>query len=192
MSLETEIDDIIDPLIVTFSAVLEEDLNGELVAVYVDGDAQMVKWAGQPYEGPPIKSAVKFADQRSATLIKDLDATTRSRLRNTIANAINEKQGVDGLARSIRQTFDNMTKYRSEMIARTETANALGEAFMERGRELGITGKEWVTAGDDRVTTPCLDNEAEGPIPIEQSFPSGAMHPPEHPNCRCATAPVML
>ncbi len=192
MSLESDIDDLLAPLIAGFSGLLETELEGELVSIYVAGDAQMVSWAGQPFEGPPAKAAVDFARDRGATLVKGIDETTRERLRNTIAEGIANKRGVPGLARDIRATFADMTRHRSILIAQTETANALGEAFMDRGKLLGITGKEWVTAGDDRVSPECLDNEGAGAIPIDQSFPAGPMHPPQHPGCRCATAPVML
>ncbi len=86
MSLETDTDAILDPLIASFSGALQTSLEGELVSVYVAGDAQMVSWAGLPFEGPPTKAAVDFAKKRSATLIKDLDTVTRERLRTTISN----------------------------------------------------------------------------------------------------------
>ena len=35
-------------------------------------------------------------------------------------------------------------------------------------------------------------NESQGPIPVGDSFQSGAMHPPEHPACMCSISPVML
>lgn len=181
MSLESDIDALLDPLIATFSSSLQTDLEGELVSIYVAGDAQMVAWAKQPFEGPPAKAAVDFAKKRSATLIKELDDVTRTRLRNIISNGIQTKRGVPGLARDIRGAFTNMSRYRSELIAQTETADALGEAFMDRGKALGITGKEWITAGDERVSAECLDNEAAGAIPIDQAFPAGPMHPPQHP-----------
>ncbi|KKL09411.1 hypothetical protein LCGC14_2566160, partial [marine sediment metagenome] len=70
MPLESDIDALLDPLIATFSGALEATLEGELVSIYVAGDAQMVSWAGLPFEGPPTQAAVDFARARSATLIK--------------------------------------------------------------------------------------------------------------------------
>jgi len=57
---------------------------------------------------------------------------------------------------------------------------------------MGIDGKEWVTAGDDLVSDECQGNEAEGVIPVNQSFSGGVMGPPQHPDCRCAIAPARL
>ena len=85
-----------------------------------------------------------------------------------------------------------MSKFRSQMIARTETASALSQASLDTMEDMGIGGKEWITVGDGDVSPECLGNEAQGVIPVKQAFSSGAMSPPEHPNCRCALAPAKL
>uniref|UniRef100_A0A6M3LV99 Putative capsid morphogenesis protein n=1 Tax=viral metagenome TaxID=1070528 RepID=A0A6M3LV99_9ZZZZ len=192
MTVQSDIDGIIDPLLATFSARRLTSIQGELVSIYVSGTAQMTKWAGLPFEGPPAKAATDFAKKRGAELVTKMDEETKRRLGNVISEGIKNKRGVPGIARDIRKTFTDMTKYRSELISRTETANALGEAFTDRGKGLGVTGKEWVTVGDDRVSLECQDNEAQGVIPFDQEFRSGHMTPPQHPACRCAAAPVML
>ena len=77
-----------------------------------------------------------------------------------------------------------MSKHRSELIARTETANALSQASLDTMEDMGIDGKEWVTAGDDLVSDDCLGNEAEGVIPRGQAFSGGVDGPPQHSDCR--------
>ncbi|GAG61049.1 unnamed protein product, partial [marine sediment metagenome] len=81
---------------------------------------------------------------------------------------------------------------RSELIARTETANALSTASLDSMSDMGIEGKEWVTAGDANVSDECQGNEAEGVIPVNQEFSGGVMAPPQHPDCRCTVAPARL
>lgn len=192
MSFESEIDDILNPLLATFSGSLTANVEGELATIYVSGTSQVTKWAGKKFEGPPMEEAVKFARKRGSWLVTEMEDDTRRRLRNVIAKGIRNKRGIPGLSRDIRREFTHMTKYRSRLIAHTETANALGESFTKRGKELGITGKEWITVGDNRVSPECQGNEAVGVIPFDQAFPAGAMTPPQHPGCRCAAAPVML
>ena len=85
-----------------------------------------------------------------------------------------------------------MSKYRSELVARTETANALSQASLDSMADMGIDGKEWVTAGDDEVSEECQGNEAEGVIPVGQTFSGGVDAPPQHPDCRCSLAPARL
>jgi hypothetical protein len=75
------------------------------------------------------------------------------------------------------------------MIARTETADALEQAFMDRSKAMGVTGKEWITHDPCPI---CEENGAEGVVPIDHIFSSGDERPPAHPNCRCALAPVMI
>jgi SPP1 gp7 family putative phage head morphogenesis protein len=79
---------------------------------------------------------------------------------------------------------------RASLIARTETADALGQSFEDRGKEMGIEGKEWITAGDDKVSDGCKENGAVGVIPFDNAFPSGDQRPPRFPGCRCACAPA--
>ena len=197
-SLGSESKDILDPLLATFSDELVFALNGFLAEVYISGSAEMVTWghtqAGIPiaFEGPPIEQAITWAEKHSATLVTQINEETRRRLAQVVSDGVKNKRGVPGLARDIRSSFGNMTKHRSELIARTETANALSQASLDTMKDMGIDGKEWVTVGDDRVSPECRGNEAEGIIPTDQPFSSGRMAPPEHPACRCSLAPASL
>jgi len=198
MPLNKDIEDALDPILATLRSTLFKTLDNQLLAVWVSGSAEMVTWgqtkAGVPiaYEGPPIQGAIDWAGKHSATLVKGLDEETKKRLAYTIKQGIEQKRGIPGLARDIRTTFTDMSKHRSELIARTETANALSQASLDTMEDMGIDGKEWVTAGDDRVSDECLGNEAEGVIPVGQTFSSGVDAPPEHPDCRCTLSPARL
>ena len=197
-SLGSDTGNIVDPILSTLRTTLFEKLNNQLLAVWVSGTAEMVSWgqtkAGIPiaYEGPPIQGAIDWAKKHSATLVKGIDEETKKRLAYTIKQGIETKRGIPGLARDIRSTFTDMSKHRSELIARTETANALSQASLETMEDMGIDGKEWVTAGDDKVSDECLGNEAEGVIPVGQAFSGGVMAPPQHPDCRCTLSPARL
>ena len=191
-------DEILDALLRVFNARLLTSLNGEHINIYLTGSAEMITWgttkAGIPiaYEGPPIRHAIDYAREHCAQLVTNLNDETKKRLAQVISKGIENKRGIDGLARDIRKEFTDMSRYRSQLIAKNETADALGQAFEDRGKELGLTGKEWVTVGDDRVSEGCQENEAAGIIPFNQPFPSGHMRPPRFPGCRCAAAPAML
>jgi len=198
MPLNKDVDNILNPLLATFDEQLTTMLNGELTIIYSTGSAEMITWGktkgGVPiaYEGPPISQAIDWAERRAATLVTGLDEETKRRLAHTISQAIENKRGIPGLARDIRKDFADMTRYRSELIARTETANALSEASLDRMKDMGIDGKEWVTVGDADVSDECMGNEAEGVIPVGQTFSGGVSAPPQHPDCRCALAPARL
>lgn len=180
----------------SFQDSLRVTLVGHLANIYMQGSGEVVEWGrtkltDRPifYEGPPIAKALDYAEKHCAKLVTQIDKETQARLAKVIKDGISNKRGVPGLARDIRKEITDMSKYRSQLISRTETCDALQQGFMDRAKDLGISGKEWV------VTEPCpicSENGAAGPIPINQEFPSGHMRPPAHPNCRCALAPVMI
>jgi len=198
MPLNQDIENILDPLLGAFDEEITAELSGQLAEIYVSGQAEMITWgktqAGVPiaFEGPPISQAVDWAAARSARLVTEMDATTKDRLARVIADGIQNKRGVPGLSREIRSTFADMTRYRSQLIARTETANALSQTSLDNMKAMGIDGKQWVTAGDSDVSEECEGNEAQGVIPRGDVFSGGVGAPPQHPNCRCTISPARL
>ena len=195
MPLAADIYALLGPLIQSFSPRLDLTVKGHAVSGYLRGASEMEKYGttklGRPVftEGPPMQQATRYATRRGARLVTQMDKVTRKRLARTVSDAIKNKRGVDGLARDLRRTFSDMATNRSRTIARTETADALQQGMMDRSKAMGVTGKKWIP------TDPCIicqANAAVGAIPMKEPFPSGDQRVPAHPNCRCATAPVML
>lgn len=197
-SVASESDKIMASLLATFDDKLVADISGHTAEIYFSGSAEMISFGktkmGIPiaYEGPPISQAIDWAEKHSATLIKGIDEETKRRLAHAISEGIETKRGIPGLARDIKKEFADMSRYRSQLIARTETSNALSQASLDRMQDMGIEGKEWITAGDDKVSDECLGNEAEGVIPVNQTFSGGVMAPPQHPDCRCTLSPARI
>jgi hypothetical protein len=193
---ETEI--ILGPELEVVRANLLKFLNGHLTNIYVSGSMETIAWGktkgGVPiaYEGPPISEAISWAEKHGAELVAQMDTETKRRLAQTISDGIKNKRGIPGLGRDIRNTFDNMSVYRSKLIAQTETRNALFQASQDRMEDMGITGKEWVlgSGGIEGNCAQCLANAAQGIIPVKNSFstPQGSIHP----GCTCAIAPAKL
>ncbi len=199
-SPKEEAADIMEPILMTFRNRLQAIIAGHAVSAYLKGSAEMVSFGKTlkgldiVFEGPPMKQAIDYANKYAARMVKDMDAETKDRLAKVIGDAIKNKRGIDGLARDIRHEFDDMTKVRSQLIARTETNEALSSGSFERGKAMGVTGKSWLTVGDDKVRPEHRRNEAAGVIPYDQPFPSGDMFPPgvNGFNCRCTLSPSML
>jgi SPP1 gp7 family putative phage head morphogenesis protein len=208
--LEREIADALNPIVDAFYAQLESTLTAHVVTGYIAGAKQMDRFSRslrlivpEGVEGPPMQQAVTWAQKHCATAVTQIGDTTKRELAQLISDGIKERRGIPGLKRDINNKFASWVKdskdklgrpikNRAEMIARTETASALSKGSLQRAKDIGVTGKRWVTVGDDRVSDICLKNEAVGDIPINQAFPSGHSGPPSHPRCRCVSAPSML
>jgi hypothetical protein len=194
-AVEREAEDILEPILRLFQRDLVYRLNGHVASIYLSGSAEMITWGktlgGIPiaYEGPPMLQAIDYASEHCAKLITQMDEETKRRLAQVISDGIKNKRGIPGLARDIKSEFAHMTRYRSEMIARTETCDALEQSFMDRAETMGVDGKEWVTFDPCEI---CEANEAEGIVPLDHVFSSGHVRPPAHPHCRCALAPARL
>ena len=198
MPLEKDIENTLNPLLAAFDDTLQADIAGQIAEINISGTAEMITWGktkgGVPisFEGPPISQAVDWAKKRGAILVTQMDDTTKERLARVISQGIENKRGVPGLARDIRNSFADMSKYRSELIAKTETRQALFTASHDRMVDMGIDGKEWIlgAGGAEGNCEYCLANAAAGVIPVTQEFPN-----PEgdiHPGCTCAIAPARL
>jgi len=214
-----DFDFFLNPLLARFDTRLYLTLKDAAIVSYLAGSAQTVAWikanprirealgpedfvrSGVEFEGPPIPEAVNYANRHisEVKLIDGITEETRKTISKVIADGIDNKRGVDGLARDIKNHFDWMGRgrpselkgktlaSRARMIARTETNDALSQAFMDRSRNMGIEYKEWI------VTYPCPQceyNAAEGVVPMDHIFSGGVERPPQHPNCRCALAPA--
>lgn len=192
-------DDMFGRELSTLRNVLRARLEAHLSEMYLRGAAQMVHYGytklGRPivFEGPPMREAITWAQRHSAELVTRMDDETKRRLGSVVADAIDNKGGVEQLSRDIRREFQDMSRRRSETIARTETAKALTEGSISRAMAMDVTGKEVVvTPFEEWPCDICEDNAAVGPIRMDDEFPSGDMGPPFHPNCACALAYIML
>jgi len=220
-SLGSETEDMLNPLLATFDSILTDKLISHLATIYKAGSDEMVAWGNKTrestyivkevepgdFEGPPMQEAIDWAKKYIAKikLVDGLNEETVKQISNVISDGIKNKRGIPGIKSDIRHKFDWMARgapsdikgltlaSRAEMIARTETSNALSQASLGRMKDMGIEGKEWVTSGDDRVSkTICAPNEAQGVIAVDEAFQSGHDAPPGHPRCRCALAPAIL
>ena len=146
---------------------------------------------GDPTEfGDPVplltgEEAALWASVHAGQLIPGIDSTTQELIADAVEQGIEDHLGVNGTARLIRATLEDMTTARSQMIASTEMNAAFSEATMRKLDRLGVEYKQWITSPGN-VCDECSENEDASPIPIDEDFPSGDSAPPAHPNCRCA------
>lgn len=181
-----------------------------LSGVAVDGADLSAKalrqLGGNPNNTLATQNAALWGEHRAAEmvgrkwvgdkLVRNPDAqwaisnSTRDALAAEVNAALANGSTVSELAAAIQESTA-FSEARATMIARTEMAKADIAGSMEAFAACPeVTGKQWLTAGDDKVSEMCQENEAEGTVGINEAFNSGDQAPPSHPNCRCAIIPV--
>lgn len=171
-------------------ADLEDDVRPQLAIVAKDGAAQAANQVEADLSaalGQVNEEAVRWANERSAALVKDISETTRERVRAVVAAGIEAGDTNDEIADELAES-PWFGPDRALMISRTETAFADVQGNLLGWKASGVVaGKEWRTSGED----PCpecaaMDGEIVG---IDEEFSDG--DPPLHPRCECALLPVL-
>jgi hypothetical protein len=95
--------------------------------------------------------------------ITDIAETTRAQIIRGIERGFEEGLGVAETGRLVRDLVPGLSRYRAEMIARTETHSAANYGAHEAAEETGLTlRKEWIAAADERTRDDHV--EADGQI----------------------------
>lgn len=133
------------------------------------------------------KRAIKWAEERAADLVTQIRETTRDRVRELVAKALEEGWSNEQLAAALEDS-EAFSDARALMIARTETAFADVAGNLIGWQESGVVeSKEWIVAQDNECDA-CAELAGEI-VPLDEEFPEG--DPPLHPNCRCDVLPVL-
>jgi hypothetical protein len=90
-------------------------------------------------------------------------------------------------AESVRAAYRQSKVQQVEASARHHALAAFTVgAFAATPNEVDL---QWLV-DDDGHCPDCDDNALAGPTPKGQPFPTGQLHPPAHPGCRCLLVPV--
>lgn len=141
-------------------------------------------------------------------LSSSVDDTTKKKLSKILEESINEWIGASEVRDRISAEFNTMRTSRAEAIWRTETIRMSNEATVEWWNQSWVvSGKEWLTARDDRVSEICASLDGKI-ISLNDNFfdkwdkltvgnntytldYSDTSWPPSHVNCRCTLIPVI-
>lgn len=139
--------------------------------------------------GPSGEDAADYAAEYAAQLVKDVDQTTINILATAISKGIANQAGVPGTGQLIRKAVDDMSVFRSKLIASTEMNDAMSQAALAKMKALQVPYKQLIASPD--ACEICLSIVDAGPVPVDQPFVDldGEEHEasPIHPGCRCAT-----
>lgn len=145
----------------------------------------------------PNLRARAYAKKHAAEAITQINDVTRKEIARIVSDGVKSGTSYNDIAKAIKSKFEEFAvpspqkhiPNRAVLVAVTELANAYCEGNAQVGDYLQSNGvkmmKAWQTLEDDRVSDGCKENEQAGWIPIDKEFPSGHMHPPRFPGCRC-------
>jgi len=128
-----------------------------------------------------------------------------SQINQIITDGYRSGKGINDVANSLNQRFDQLTSWESKRIARTEIHNSHNTAVMDTYQELNVEYTMWITAHDERVRGLKKGDRAnhfklDGEIiPMGETYSNGLKYPGdtdgplvEWINCRCSNAPYVL
>jgi REP element-mobilizing transposase RayT len=174
-------------------SVLIDEISPDLEDVYADGMSEGLRLLDMDVPVDHVHAlAVQWAQDRAASLVTQISENTRSMLRSTVEDALEQRWGARELAAAIAAST-GFSYDRAETISRSELSAANNQGNLQGYKTAAQSGvrvlKEWLDNDSEDV---CADNADEGPIELDEDFPSGSDAPPEHPNCLCSLAPVVL
>jgi HK97 family phage portal protein len=149
----------------------------------------------------------KYLVNTSRMLGDSVTKTTEKRIKRMLRDWAESGEAISVLRNEIKDYFDISQKERVDNIVVTEISRAAGFATQETYKRVGVVGKQWVTAQDERVCEFC--GQMDGiTIPMKRNFWNkgdvmvgdddstldfdymGVGSFPLHNRCRCNLIPI--
>ena len=138
--------------------------------------------------------AILYAQGRAGELLRvdgnvSVVRSTQERVRALVVENLETGESLGTLQRKIQNDLA-FSRARADMVARTETATALGDGQMNAAKAQGRDEKRWINQADELVDFgnpdgDCIRNAEQGWIAMSVPFASGNATVPSHPSCRC-------
>ena len=136
--------------------------------------------------GMDLEPPAPSVDAQAAALAADLVDPLRARLSRALdAGADAGEPSV--AAESLRSTYRQWKVQHVEESARHHVMAAFSTGAFEATP--AVVTLQWLV-DDDGHCPDCDDNALAGPTAKGEPFPTGQLHPPAHPGCRCLLVPV--
>jgi hypothetical protein len=157
--------------------------------------------------------AAKFAEERAAELVGmkydsegylvpnpkaewAISDTTRDKIRRIVTEAFEGETSISRVADKIKLALQEdgasiFSDARATTIAQTEVAHAQGGGNFQVWEKSGLVHTvKWTVS----ALEPCDECEGNKNVEVDlgDSFPSGDIMPPAHPNCRCVLVAVKI
>lgn len=142
----------------------------------------------------------QYLENFAAERVRGINETTRSDLREALVEGVREGEGIEDLATRVESVFDEASRNRARVIARSEVIAASNAATHEGLRQAGAQGKEFLATRDDRTRDThremdgqkrALGADFDSPSGASGPYPGSFGVPSEDIQCRCALLGVL-
>ncbi len=143
--------------------------------------------------------------ERRQRFARKINETTWSDLKQSLVEGMTKGETLREMQVRIADVMDIAKGFRTQNIARTEIVGLYNAGAMQGYRQASVSGKSWLTAGDDRVRDAHYDlgekYTAAHPIGIDEPFRYGGLEadcpgawgdPGMDCQCRCTVLPETL
>jgi hypothetical protein len=138
---------------------------------------------------PDDVKASEWVSEHGAEMVTGVNEWTRTQLRSLLLDGLQSGKSISEITESIMSRFADMTGYRAETIALTETSKAMSYGTLEQGRIMERAGldvvKEWLLHPLHPHVDECDENAQMGPVALDTVYTPDVMAPPAHPRCMC-------
>jgi len=154
-------------------------------------------------------NAIEWLAANSKNAAWSVTNTVHARLKKALMDAVEAGESIPKIRKRVEEIFENISKVRAEMIARTETLKATNRGVWLGMRQSGVVeGKQWMAAMDKRTCAECAEMDG-ATMPLDDpffelgeshTFKSGKtmvfdyeeiQHCPMHPDCRCTLMAIL-
>ena len=132
---------------------------------------------------------LKWVKDNGLDRVKDINNTTKDKLRTTLEAGIADGESIVKLRDRIASVYSDAKGYRSTMIARTETITTVNAGSLDTYKSAKVKQKEWLSQIDNRTRIAHVEINGEI-VDIDKEFSNGYQYPQE-PNCRCTILAVL-
>jgi len=145
-----------------------------------------IGFVSDPGSGSDAEKAYPSVEPQARSLATELVEPLRERLSRALAGGA-DSDDPSVAAESLRATYRQWKVQQVEESARHHVLAAFSTGAFAATPEVAVL--QWLV--DDEGHCPdCDDNALAGPTIKGQAFPTGQLHPPAHPGCRCLLVPV--
>lgn len=189
LALRAAVDDLLDAE--RAATMTREQIESFMAGVWMRGGETTAKQLGIGFDVfEPL--VLDRMDARLDELAGMVTETTRTVLEEKVLlEGVAAGESVDQLAARVRAIFVDLSSWRAQMIARTETVGGMNGASYITAEESGVvTARVWLATGDTRTRDSHVAVNEERVVTFGQRYSNGCLHPGNGPAaevimCRC-------